>query len=75
MNPKEPGPGNETKMEISTRSDLTDLAEKAMQAAATSVIEISRRTGTPVIIWEDEQIKAVPVDEIERRTKRPNPSE
>ncbi len=61
--------------EIRTRSDLAELTERAMEAAAASVIEVSRRTGTPVIIWVDGQIKEIPVDQIEKRTKPPNPTE
>jgi hypothetical protein len=52
-----------------TRS-LTRLANAAMRKAAASVIQIAKQTGTPVIVWEDGGIKAIPADIMEARLQR-----
>lgn len=42
-----------------SRQELTELADAAFRQAAKQVIELARRTGTPVILWEDGKIKEV----------------
>lgn len=46
---------------------LMEKANAAFRQAAVKVIEIARRTGTPVIVWEDGQIVHWSPDEAERR--------
>ena len=46
---------------------LVEKATAAFRHAALDVIEIARRTGTPVIVWEDGQIVHWTPDEAERR--------
>ena len=38
---------------------LTKLADAAFQQAARKVIERAEESGTPVIVWEDEEVKEV----------------
>lgn len=40
--------------------DLTQLAEAAFEQVAKKVVERAKQTGTPVIVWEDGQIKELP---------------
>ena len=40
-----------------------ELVEAAFAQAMTTVIDRARRTGTPVIVWEDGAIKELPVEE------------
>jgi hypothetical protein len=42
-----------------TEDRLTKLADAAFRQAAQKVIKRAKESGTPVIIWEDEQIKRV----------------
>jgi len=55
---------------MSTDSSAHVLMEKANAAfrrAAVKVIERARQTGTPIVIWEDGQVVALSVEEMERR--------
>lgn len=47
---------------------LSEKVDAAFQAAAIAVIERARQTGTPVIVWEDGQIKEIPSEEFEQST-------
>jgi len=47
-------------IERSKTSDLTQLAEAAFEQAARKVVERAKQTGTPVIVWEDGQVKELP---------------
>ncbi|MFO0816304.1 MAG: hypothetical protein U1A77_00095 [Pirellulales bacterium] len=42
------------------RDDLTEKANAAFRVAAARVVQRARLTGTPVIVWEDGRIKAIP---------------
>ena len=44
-------------MKKKTDPPLTKLADAAFKKAARKVIERAERTGTPVIVWKDENIK------------------
>jgi hypothetical protein len=48
---------------------LSELAEAAFEQVAAEVIERAKQTGTPVIIWEDGRIKAVPPEALEPAIK------
>jgi hypothetical protein len=41
-------------------SSLAWKADAAFQQAAYKVIQRAKQTGTPVVIWEDDQIMEVP---------------
>ena len=44
-------------------------ADAAFRQAAYKVIQKAKQTGTPVVIWEDGEIKEVPPEAIELRMK------
>ena len=46
---------------------LTSKVEAAARQAATKVVQRARQTGTPIILWEDNQVKEIRADEIEIR--------
>jgi hypothetical protein len=46
-------------MKNTTDDPLTELANAAFRQAAQNVIKRAIEAGTPLIIWEDEQIKRV----------------
>jgi hypothetical protein len=46
-------------MKKPAENPLTKLAEAAFQQAAQKVIKRAKESGTPVIIWEDGQVKRV----------------
>ncbi|MFN4260801.1 MAG: hypothetical protein ACK4RK_16010 [Gemmataceae bacterium] len=46
-------------MKKSPHESLTELADAAFEQAAQKVIERARQSGTPLIVWEDEAVKAV----------------
>lgn len=48
-----------------TGESLSDKADAAFRQAAVRIVERARRTGTPVVIWEDGQVKKVSADLIE----------
>jgi hypothetical protein len=55
---------------------MTSLANAAFRQAAKKVLERAEATGTPVIVWEDGAVKAVPPSEFlkvgrVRRKKKP----
>jgi len=45
--------------------DLSRLAEAAFRATASTVIVRAKQTGTPVIVWQDGQIKEIRGDELD----------
>jgi hypothetical protein len=56
-------------MNKTTENRLTKLADAAFEQAARKVIKRAKETGTPVIVWEDEEIKKVDP----RRIRKPKP--
>jgi hypothetical protein len=50
--------------------NLTKLADAAFRQAARKVIERARETGTPLIVWENGEIKRIPADENRFRDRR-----
>jgi hypothetical protein len=44
---------------------LTRLVEAAFARASIEVIRRAKQTGTPVIVWEDNRVKAVPPEDLE----------
>ena len=46
-------------MKKKTDPPLTKLADAAFKKAARKVIERAERTGTPVIVWKDENVNAL----------------
>ena len=48
-------------------STLAWKADAAFRQAADKVIQRAKQTGTLIVIWEDNQIKEVPPEELESR--------
>lgn len=48
-------------------SSLAWKADAAFQQAAYKVIQRAKQTGTSVVIWEDDQIKEIPPEQMELR--------
>jgi hypothetical protein len=46
---------------------IFDGVAAVLPQIAAAVIKKAKETGTPVIIWEDEQVKAISPEELERR--------
>lgn len=44
---------------------LTSKADAAFRQAARKVIQIARQTGTPIVVWEEGQVKKIPPDQFE----------
>jgi len=51
----------------SQNESLSWKADAAFRQAAHKVIQRAKRTGTPVVIWEEGEIKEVPPEELELR--------
>ncbi len=49
------------------KDSLSWKADAAFRQAARKVVQKALQTGTPVIIWEDGQIKKIPAAEMEAR--------
>jgi hypothetical protein len=52
-------------MSAETGKTLTEKADAAFRQAAANVIERARQTGTPVIVWENGQVKVYSAEELE----------
>ncbi|MFN0196238.1 MAG: hypothetical protein ACKVT0_05800 [Planctomycetaceae bacterium] len=50
-----------------TSSSLMEKANAAFAQAAVKIIERARQTGTPVIIWENGQVREISPDEMQDR--------
>ena len=48
---------------------LAQKANMAMEEAALAAVEEAKRHHTPMVIWEDNQIKHIPADVMEERLK------
>ena len=46
---------------------MVEKVDGAIRQAAEKVLERAKQTGTPVVIWEDDQIKEVPPEKMEMR--------
>ncbi len=57
-------------MKKAIEDPLTKLADAAFKQAAKKVIKRAKESGTPVIIWEDEEVKRVEPRNM-RKTRRP----
>ena len=51
------------------KSSLSWKADAAFLQAAQKVIQKAKQTNTPVVIWEDGEVKEVPATEMESRLK------
>ncbi len=56
--------------DITDRKLMKELADAAFREAAKEVLRVAKQTGTPVIIWEDGQIRHVSPGEIDAREAR-----
>ena len=52
---------------MTERNSLAWKADAAFLKASYKVVQQAKEAGTPVIIWEDDQIKEIPADEMEMR--------
>ena len=48
--------------ELNRDESVSDKADAAFRQAAVKVVERARQTGTPVVLWEDDQVKEVSPD-------------
>jgi hypothetical protein len=48
---------------------LSAQANAAMEQVVQSVLERARRTGTPVVLWLDDQVQLISADEVEMRRR------
>lgn len=48
-------------------ASLSDKANAAFQQATAKVIERAKQTGTPVVVWEDNEIKEIEPEELAKR--------
>ena len=46
---------------------MVEKVDGAIRQAANKILERAKQTGIPVVIWEDDQIKEVPPEELELR--------
>jgi NCAIR mutase (PurE)-related protein len=57
-------------MKKTTEPSLTKLANAAFRQAARKVIQRAKETGTPIIVWEEGQIRERTAEEMERKVSR-----
>lgn len=50
-----------------SEQSLTELAQAAFRKAAAEVIRRAKQTGTPVIVWREGRVCAVPAEEFDER--------
>ena len=60
---------------MTEENSLAWKADAAFLKASYKVVQRAKETGTPVIIWEDDQIKEIPADEMEMRMDAAYPTE
>ena len=48
-----------------TEGSLSEKADAAFERVVKKVLERARQTGTPVVLWQDEQVKLIPPEEVE----------
>jgi len=51
-----------------TEGSLSEKADAAFERVVKKVVERARQTGTPVVVWQDEQVKFIPPEEVEGGT-------
>jgi hypothetical protein len=56
-----------------TGDDLTAKANAAFRVATARVVQRARLTGTPVIVWGDGHIKAIPPEQLSHLETLPEP--
>jgi len=49
---------------------LSEKVEAAFQETAAAVVRRAKQTGTPVVVWENGQVKEIPSEDIEQPTSR-----
>jgi hypothetical protein len=54
-------------------SSLSDKANAAFRQVAAKVIERAKQTGTPVVVWEDGQVKELPPQQLEQQVAASDP--
>lgn len=66
-------------MNETSEPSLTTRIEAAFRQAAREVLRVAKQTGTPVIIWENGQVREIPCDRLDEailtnNTAEPRPS-
>lgn len=61
-------------MDRSEAKKLTKLANAAFRQAAEKVLQESERTGVPLVVWEDGEIKKIDAKEMRKKMKAPRRS-
>jgi hypothetical protein len=53
-----------------TEGSLSEKADAAFDRVVKKVLDRARQTGTPVVLWQDEQVKLIPPEEVEGGTAK-----
>ena len=61
--------------ESERNANIVDKVDGAILQAAEKILERAKQTRTPLVIWEDNQIKEIPPEKMERRITTRVPSE
>ncbi|MGM0424768.1 MAG: hypothetical protein ACQEQX_07610 [Thermodesulfobacteriota bacterium] len=56
--------------QLESKDSLAWQADAAFRKSAWRVIKRAKFYGTPIVIWEDGQVKEVPAEEMEARLKK-----
>jgi hypothetical protein len=52
------------------QDSLSEKAEAAFLETAAIVVRQAKQTGTPVVVWENGQVKEIPSEDMEQPTSR-----
>lgn len=50
-------------------SSLSSKVDAAFRQAAFKVVQTAKQTNTPVVVWENGQVKEIPADQIKLKEK------
>lgn len=56
------------------QNGLSEKAEAAFQEITAAVVRQAKQTGTPIVVWQDGQIKEIPCEDIEQQINRQTPN-
>jgi len=48
------------------QGNLSELVDAAFRKSAGTVIQVAKQTGTPIVVWENDRIKEISVDQYEQ---------
>lgn len=55
------------------RQSLAQQAQAALKEAAQKVVEEAQRTGTTVVVWQQDAVVEIPADQLRSRSSFPPP--